>query len=139
MTRKSLRQFQTACFLANFSGKGGFKRTFVHFDCVGFRGLMAYADVSHVCSSGFDSQLLYMPFSLVSYFFLSSFLSFFFFLFFFFLSRLISYCWLFPWPARKVSIQRSHVKTRERSTRVRRAGKEGEPPPLAATSLARAF
>ena len=56
-----------------------------------------------------------------------------------FLSRLISYCWLFPWPARQVSIQRSHVKSRESSTRVRGAGKEGEPPPFPAAPLARAF
>ena len=48
---------------------------------------MAYADVHHVYSSGFDSQL---PNAIFSVLFSS------FFLLFFLISPVISYCWLFP-------------------------------------------
>ena len=58
-------------FSINLSGTSRLKNTSEHYDCVGFRGRMAYADVHHVYSSGFDSQLRNAIFSvLFSSFFL---------------------------------------------------------------------
>ena len=72
--------------MANFSGTNGLKNTFDGYDRVGFRGLMAYADVYLVCSSSFDSQrpnAIFLFFFLLSFPFLPSFFLFFFFSFFF--------------------------------------------------------
>ena len=44
-------------FSINLSGTSRLKNTFDHYDCVGFRGRKAYADVYQRYSSGFDSQL----------------------------------------------------------------------------------
>ena len=61
-------------FSINLSGTNRLKNTFEHYDCVGFRGRMAYADVYQVYSSGFDSQL---PNAIFSVLFSSFFLLFF--------------------------------------------------------------
>ena len=85
------------------------KNTFDRYDRVGFRGLMAYADVYLVCSSRFESQrpnAIFLFFFLLSFPFLLSFFS-----FFFFLHLLFHTVRSFPSPrAIKVSIWWSREK-----------------------------
>lgn len=85
VTRKRLTSFKPRVFAANFSGTNGLKNTFDRYVRVGFRGLMAYADVYLVCSSSFHSQQpnAIFFFFLLSFPFLPSFFLFFFFSLFF--------------------------------------------------------
>ena len=93
---------------------------------------MAYADIPMFAVPA--SMLSYLMLFLLSFpsFFLSSSL-------FFFFHSLFHTVGSFPRLARKVSIWWSGKKSRESSTRVRGARKEGEPPPLAVAPPVRSF
>ena len=128
MTRKRLTSFKPRVFAANFSGTNGLKNTFDRYVRVGFRGLMAYADVYLVCSSSFHSQQPNAIFFSFFFFpFLSLLLSFFFSFFPFFLFHPLFHT-VGSCPslrAIKVSIWWSREKSRESSTLLRGAEKKG--------------
>ena len=126
MTRKRLTSFKPRVFAANFSGTNGLKNTFDRYVRVGFRRLMAYADVYLVCGSSFHSQQPNAIFFLFSSFlsFPSFFLSFFPFFFLFHpLFHTVGSCPSLR--AIKVSIWWSREKSRESSTLLRGAEKKG--------------
>ena len=128
MTRKRLTSFKPRVFAANFSGTNGLKNTFDRYVRVGFRGIMAYADVYLVCSSSFHSQQPNAIFFLFSSFlsFPSFFLSFFLFFLFFLFHPLFHTVGSCPsLRAIKVSIWWSREKSRESSTLLRGAEKKG--------------